>query len=338
MRTIVTCPVCLNDVYGSDCFSCYTCSGVACKSCTKSYLETLIRDGQVKSITCPINPGCHVELTPAQIASVVDKATFRRYDRLLFQLSIESMDDIIYCPRCQNPVIITKDNENDLNNRIGECATCSFVFCTICGKTFHGVNPCQYSSGELRWQPWAWVAQTSVLLPSRKDEGNLQGISKCNCRRTSTHGTEVRQNLQSSDGRHGFDGDYQKHGSSMSSVLGVSWRTSFVFERWSDPLETFRSIAFRNWTAAIRWPVSNAMATFVGSVCRVYRKSIPTVISVGRKVNAIGNCSKVSQKWTSGSRRRDSSTEEEEAKKKKIFYFYLDFILHFDGSLCTSML
>ena len=148
-RAIITCPVCVNDVYGSDCFSCYECSSAACKPCIKSYLETIINDGQVKSITCPINPVCNTELTPAQIASVVDKQTFHRYDRLLFQLSIDSMSDIIYCPRCQNPVIVTQGTDNHLSNTLGECATCSFVFCTLCGKTFHGVNPCQYSESML---------------------------------------------------------------------------------------------------------------------------------------------------------------------------------------------
>jgi len=108
-------------------------------------LETLINDGQVKSITCPVNSLCHTELTPTQIASIVDKITFHRYDRLLFQLSIDSMDDIIYCPRCQKPVIVTQGSDDHLNNTLGECATCSFVFCTLCGKTFHGVNPCQYT-------------------------------------------------------------------------------------------------------------------------------------------------------------------------------------------------
>lgn len=149
-RTVITCPVCMNDVYGSDCFSCYTCSGIACKSCIKSYLDTLIHEGQVKSITCPIDPTCHVELTPAQIASLVEKKVFHRYDRLLFQLSMESMDDITYCPRCEKPVILTQEeNADDLSKTLGECATCSFVFCTVCRKTFHGVNPCQYSASTL---------------------------------------------------------------------------------------------------------------------------------------------------------------------------------------------
>jgi len=148
-RSIITCPICLNDVYGYDCFLCYACSSTACKSCIKSYLETIINDGQVKSITCPINPSCNIELTPGQIASVVNKQTFHRYDRLLFQLSIDSMDDIIYCPRCRNPVIVTQGTDDHLNNTLGECATCSFVFCTLCGKTFHGVNPCQYSESML---------------------------------------------------------------------------------------------------------------------------------------------------------------------------------------------
>jgi hypothetical protein len=59
------------------------------------------------------------------------------------------MTDIIYCPRCQNPVIVTQGTDDHLNNTLGECATCSFVFCTLCGKTFHGVNPCQYSESML---------------------------------------------------------------------------------------------------------------------------------------------------------------------------------------------
>lgn len=147
-RTIITCPVCLNEVYGSDCFSCYSCSGAACKSCIKSFLETMINDGQVQSITCPVDPSCNVELTPTQISSIVDTKTFHRYDRLLFQLSMDSMDDIIYCPRCQNPVIVTQGTDDRLKNTLGECVTCSFVFCTICGKTFHGVNPCKYSESK----------------------------------------------------------------------------------------------------------------------------------------------------------------------------------------------
>ncbi|CAF1011351.1 unnamed protein product [Rotaria sordida] len=149
-RTIITCPICLNDVGGNDCFLCYSCSGTACKSCIKTYLETIIHLGQVKSITCPINPSCNIELTPAQIASSVNKETFHRYDRLLFQLTIDSMDDIIYCPRCQKPVIVTQGTDDHLKNTLGECATCSFVFCTLCGKTFHGINPCKYSESKLK--------------------------------------------------------------------------------------------------------------------------------------------------------------------------------------------
>ena len=59
------------------------------------------------------------------------------------------------------------------------------------------------------------------------------------------------------------------------------------------------------------------MDTSVGSVYRVCRKSIPTDISVDRKVNAIESCSKVSQKWTSGNMRRCSSFEEQEEEEEK---------------------
>ncbi len=132
-------------------------------------METVINDGQVKSITCPINLTCNTELTPTQIASVVDKKTFLRYDRLLFQFSMDSMDDIIYCPRCQKPVIITKGTDDDLSNTLGECATCSFVFCTLCGKTFHGVNPCQYSESMLNYFSLSSFVIYLFLLAKLKD-------------------------------------------------------------------------------------------------------------------------------------------------------------------------
>lgn len=149
-RSVVNCPICVDETYGSECFFCYQCSGIVCKSCAKSYLDTLINEGQVKSISCPTNPSCNTELTPAQIRSLVSREMFHRYDRLLFQSSLESMGDIIYCPRCENPVIATQNSANDINNRIGECATCFYVFCTICRKTYHGINPCQYSAEKLR--------------------------------------------------------------------------------------------------------------------------------------------------------------------------------------------
>lgn len=65
------------------------------------------------------------------------------------------------------------------------------------------------------------------------------------------------------------------------------------------------------------------MAISVGSVYRAYRRSIPTGISVDRKVNAIESCSKVSQRWTSGNMRRCSNFkgQEEEEEEKEDFLF-----------------
>ena len=47
------------------------------------------------------------------------------------------MGDVVWCPRCQNPVIV----ENmEKESRQGHCLTCVFTFCTQCQEPWHQVN------------------------------------------------------------------------------------------------------------------------------------------------------------------------------------------------------
>ncbi|CAF1353782.1 unnamed protein product, partial [Didymodactylos carnosus] len=143
-KSVLSCPICCDDVYGSDCFICYKCTEMACNNCIRKYIESMINEGSVRLICCPLNKQCNIELTPAQISSIVSPTMFHRYDRLLFQSSLDLMEDITYCPRCRHPVIIQSKE-----SKLGECANCYNAFCTLCKRTYHGINHCQLTSVQM---------------------------------------------------------------------------------------------------------------------------------------------------------------------------------------------
>lgn len=68
---------------------------------------------------------------------------FSRYDRLLLQLSLDQMSDIIYCPRkmCGAAVLLDSDSQ------MAECSVCRYVFCKLCRAVYHGVNNCAMNPG-----------------------------------------------------------------------------------------------------------------------------------------------------------------------------------------------
>jgi E3 ubiquitin-protein ligase RNF14 len=61
-----TCNVCFSDKTGKDCFKFDKCDHVFCIECMKGYFETLISDGNVKSLTCPQDK-CESQAHPTQV-------------------------------------------------------------------------------------------------------------------------------------------------------------------------------------------------------------------------------------------------------------------------------
>ena len=61
-----TCNVCFNELLGKDCMKFNKCDHVFCNECMKTYFETQISDGNVKSLTCP-HDKCEEQALPAQV-------------------------------------------------------------------------------------------------------------------------------------------------------------------------------------------------------------------------------------------------------------------------------
>ncbi|XP_021156777.2 E3 ubiquitin-protein ligase RNF14 isoform X3 [Columba livia] len=138
------CSICFCEKLGSECMYFMECSHVYCRACLKDYFEIQIRDGQVQCLNCP-DSECSSVATPGQVKELVGEQLFARYDRLLLQSTLDTMADVVYCPRrgCQTPVM--KDPESI----IGICSCCNYAFCTFCRMTYHGVSPCRLTAEKL---------------------------------------------------------------------------------------------------------------------------------------------------------------------------------------------
>ncbi|XP_069100810.1 E3 ubiquitin-protein ligase RNF14-like isoform X1 [Pleurodeles waltl] len=132
-----TCNVCFSEKLGTECTQFKMCQHVYCKDCLRGYFEIRIKEGLVHLLSCP-EPTCDSIATPPQVKELVADELFSRYDRLLLQSSLESMADVVYCPRlnCQTPVL------KEPGGTMGICSKCRYVFCDLCKMAYHSVTLC----------------------------------------------------------------------------------------------------------------------------------------------------------------------------------------------------
>ena len=75
--------------------------------------------------------------TPAEVKRLVCESSYEKYERLLLQLSLAEMEDVVWCPRCEYPALL-----HDSGGTLATCGKCGFSFCTDCRQTWHGLEPC----------------------------------------------------------------------------------------------------------------------------------------------------------------------------------------------------
>ncbi|XP_053598157.1 E3 ubiquitin-protein ligase RNF14 [Microplitis demolitor] len=142
-KNFYTCKVCFMDKSGESCTQFKPCLHIFCKDCITGYLQVRIKEGAVQNINCP-EEKCTSEASPAQIKELVSPELFLKYDSTLLSATLDTMLDIVYCPRrhCQYPV------SKEPNEKMASCPACNYVFCIYCKMVYHGIEPCKVSCAE----------------------------------------------------------------------------------------------------------------------------------------------------------------------------------------------
>ena len=132
-----TCGVCLSDdVSGHDLRRVSgACGHFFCIECVTRMAHVHVREGTVLKLVCP-DQECSCSIEPHVLKEVLGDQEFVRYETLLLSKTLDAMNDVVYCPRCEYPVI------EDEEMRLGRCVKCLYAFCTLCRASFHPGSEC----------------------------------------------------------------------------------------------------------------------------------------------------------------------------------------------------
>ncbi|KAJ8419126.1 hypothetical protein AAFF_G00006250 [Aldrovandia affinis] len=169
---VFDCGICFSQKLGSNCLSFRECEHVYCAACMREYYKVQISEGAIRGLKCP-HSECSSEATPMQVKQLVGDELFGRYDRLLLQSSLDSMADVVYCPRrtCATAVMLEPDNT------VAICSACRYAFCTLCRQGYHGLAQCKKKGAresDTHTDMPTSVDMTHAPVPE-KDEG-LRGL------------------------------------------------------------------------------------------------------------------------------------------------------------------
>ncbi|CAF1034252.1 unnamed protein product [Rotaria sp. Silwood1] len=133
-----TCSICTDIIPGLDCIRLHRCGHFYCRPCLNHYIRMTFDNGKFgENLHCP-QDHCKQVLLPTEIKQTIqNEELYERYERLTLKHGLESMKDIVWCPRCQSPVISGPDDDN-----LAICDRCRYTFCKKCYETFHSQAMC----------------------------------------------------------------------------------------------------------------------------------------------------------------------------------------------------
>ncbi|KAI3941408.1 hypothetical protein MKW92_022218 [Papaver armeniacum] len=126
------CCICLSDHPGTR-FVKLPCRHCFCRNCMLTYSTMQAKEGG--AIVCP-QIKCSELVPPGLVKSLLGDEKFEQWESLFFQKTLDTMSDIVYCPRCDMACVEDEDH-------LAQCTECFFTFCGRCRDKLHVGVECE---------------------------------------------------------------------------------------------------------------------------------------------------------------------------------------------------
>ncbi|XP_048758848.2 E3 ubiquitin-protein ligase RNF144A-like [Ostrea edulis] len=143
---LITCQLCLMECSLREMYELKDCKCLYCEKCMRQYLQVLITDGSILTITCP-DAKCKKQgrMEAPEIESLVDASLFARYHRLRHQREIELDPNRTFCPEvgCETVCHVCSTSSGEHYSPIPvDCPECGLQFCSVCKAKWHETRTC----------------------------------------------------------------------------------------------------------------------------------------------------------------------------------------------------
>jgi hypothetical protein len=131
MGDIDKCPICCD----RDALICLECGHSFCVYCLEDYIIGKINDSEYE-IICP-RYDCDKTISYNFINKYVDEDVIKKLDRNIIKETVNSSDDLKFCPKCE--AICEKDDNDGVY-----CQNCDYTFCYNCSSVKDGEHECNF--------------------------------------------------------------------------------------------------------------------------------------------------------------------------------------------------